>query len=151
MKTPIPTVCSFVLCSAAAWAVAGAPAMAEDNSEAVTKSYKEVEDAFGKVPDFVKAFPKNAFPGAWKEIKAIEFADGALTVKEKSLIALAVAAQIPCHYCVWADTFTARKSGATEDQIKEAVAVSALERHWSTVFNGMQVDFQQFKKDYGGE
>jgi AhpD family alkylhydroperoxidase len=151
MNTLILTVRNLVLCSALAWAAAGVPALAEDSSEAEAKTYREVEDTFGKVPDFVKAFPKNAFPGAWKEIKAIEFADGALTVKEKSLIALAVAAQIPCHYCVWADTFTARRSGATEDQIKEAVAVSALERHWSTVFNGMQVDFEQFKKDYGGE
>ncbi|RVC48193.1 carboxymuconolactone decarboxylase family protein, partial [Mesorhizobium sp. M4B.F.Ca.ET.088.02.2.1] len=24
-------------------------------------------------------------------------------------------------------------------------------RHWSTIFNGMQVDFEQFKKEMGGE
>ncbi|RUV09844.1 carboxymuconolactone decarboxylase family protein, partial [Mesorhizobium sp. M1A.F.Ca.IN.022.04.1.1] len=27
----------------------------------------------------------------------------------------------------------------------------AWPRHWSTIFNGMQVDFAQFKKEMGGE
>jgi hypothetical protein len=31
------------------------------------------------------------------------------------------------------------------------VAMAALTRHWSTVFNGMQVDFETFKKELGGE
>jgi hypothetical protein len=29
--------------------------------------------------------------------------------------------------------------------------MSALTRHWSTVFNGMQVDFDTFKKEMAGE
>ncbi len=136
---------------AAALALAAIPVFAEGGSDAADQAYREVADAFGKVPDFIKVFPRNAFPGAWEEVKTIEFSDGALTVKQKALIGLAVAAQIPCEYCIWADTFSARKAGATDAEIQEAVAVSALERHWSTVFNGMQVDFEQFKKDYAGE
>ncbi|TIV08931.1 MAG: hypothetical protein E5W02_22345, partial [Mesorhizobium sp.] len=42
-------------------------------------------------------------------VKAIELSDKtALTPKEKSLISLAVAAQIPCSYCIWSDTENAR-------------------------------------------
>jgi hypothetical protein len=29
--------------------------------------------------------------------------------------------------------------------------MSALTRHWSTVLNGMQIDFDTFKKEMGGE
>ena len=29
--------------------------------------------------------------------------------------------------------------------------MSALTRHWSTFLNGMQVDFDEFKKEVGGE
>jgi len=29
--------------------------------------------------------------------------------------------------------------------------MAALTRHWSTIFNGMQVDFDTFKKEMGGQ
>jgi len=126
------------------------PARADDAAEALAATYKDIEQAFGKVPEFIKAFPERGLPGAWAELKAIELSDGALPVKTKALISLAVSAQIPCHYCVWVDTMSARNAGATDEEIKEAVATAAVTRHWSTVFNGMQVDFEQFKKDLGG-
>ena len=129
-----------------------ASARGDDMSGSLAQTHKEIEQVFGKVPEFVKAFPEAALPGAWSEAKAIEFSDDtALSAKTKSLIALAVAAQIPCQYCIWSDTQSAKKAGASDEEIKEAVAVSALERHWSTVLNGMQVDLAQFKKDLGGE
>ncbi|RVC62927.1 carboxymuconolactone decarboxylase family protein, partial [Mesorhizobium sp. M00.F.Ca.ET.038.03.1.1] len=53
--------------------------------------------------------------------------------------------------CIWSDTENARHAGATDQEIQEAVAMAALTRHWSTIFNGMQVDFDQFKKEMGGE
>ena len=100
----------------------------------------------------MKLFPKAGIAGAWQELKAIEFSeDTALSPKVKSLISLAVAAQIPCNYCVWADTMAARQAGATDEEIAEAVTMAALTRHWSTFFNGMQIDFDQFKKELGGE
>ena len=39
----------------------------------------------------------------------------------------------------------------TPKEIAEAVTMSALTRHWSTFFNGMQVDLDTFKKELGGE
>jgi AhpD family alkylhydroperoxidase len=61
---------------------------------------------------------------------------GALDGKTKQLIALGVAAQIPCAYCVFAHTKAAKAAGATEAQIKEAIATAALVRFNSTMLNG---------------
>ncbi|TGQ51707.1 carboxymuconolactone decarboxylase family protein [Mesorhizobium sp. M1C.F.Ca.ET.193.01.1.1] len=124
------------------------PASADDYDAAI----KDIQSTMGGVPSFVKQFPKAGLPGAWAEVKAIELSDKtALSPKVKSLISLAVAAQIPCSYCVWSDTENAKRAGATDEEIQEAVAMAALTRHWSTIFNGMQVDMAQFKKDMGGE
>jgi AhpD family alkylhydroperoxidase len=71
----------------------------------------------------------------------------ALSGKNKSLIGLAVAAQVPCKYCVEADTQFARLQGATDAEIQEAVAMAALTRHWSTYLNGMQADEAQLRRD----
>ena len=128
--------------------LASAPARADDYDVAL----KDIQSTMGGVPSFVKQFPKAGLPGAWAEVKAIELSDKtALTPKEKSLISLAVAAQIPRSYCIWSDTEDAKRAGATEEEIQEAVAMAALTRHWSTIFNGMQLDLDQFKKEMSGQ
>ncbi|TIQ34410.1 MAG: carboxymuconolactone decarboxylase family protein [Mesorhizobium sp.] len=125
-----------------------APASADDYDTAI----KDIQSTMGGVPSFLKQFPKAGLPGAWAEVKAIELSDKtALSPKVKSLISLAVAAQIPCSYCIWSDTENAKRAGASDEEIQEAVTMAALTRHWSTIFNGMQVDLAQFKKDMGGE
>ncbi|RWA68435.1 carboxymuconolactone decarboxylase family protein [Mesorhizobium sp.] len=125
-----------------------APASADDYDAAI----KDIQSTMGGVPGFLKQFPKAGLPGAWAEVKAIELSDKtALPPKVKSLISLAVAAQIPCSYCIWSDTENAKRAGATDEEIQEAVAMAALTRHWSTIFNGMQVDLALFKKEMGGE
>jgi len=74
----------------------------------------------------------------------------ALDPKTKALPVLAVSAQIPCSCCIYDDTLNAKRAGATDEEIKEAVAVAALSRHWSTIFNGNQVDLETFKSEMGG-
>ncbi|RWD93963.1 carboxymuconolactone decarboxylase family protein [Mesorhizobium sp.] len=140
--------CLIAAAGALAAMLTSAPAQADDYDAAI----KDIQSTMGGVPGFVKQFPKAGLPGAWAEVKAIELSDKtALPPKVKSLISLAVAAQIPCSYCVWSDTENAKRAGATDEEIQEAVAMAALTRHWSTIFNGMQVDLAQFKKDMGGE
>ena len=70
-----------------------------------------------------------------------------LDIKTRELIALAVSAQIPCAYCVYAHDKNARAAGASEAEIREAVATAAHVRHWSTVLNGMGYDFEAFKME----
>ncbi|HMM64199.1 MAG TPA: carboxymuconolactone decarboxylase family protein [Mesorhizobium sp.] len=142
--------CRVSLLSAAACAsvLTIAAARADDYDATI----KDIQSTMGGVPGFVKQFPEAGLPGAWAEVKALELSDKtALPPKVKSLISLAVAAQIPCSYCIWSDTQDARRYGATDEEIREAVAVSALTHHWSTVFNGMQIDFDTFKKEMGGQ
>jgi alkylhydroperoxidase/carboxymuconolactone decarboxylase family protein YurZ len=50
---------------------------------------------------------------------------------------------------VFAHTVLARKHGATDAEIKEAVAVAALVRQWSTVLNGSAYDMKAFKAEFG--
>ena len=71
----------------------------------------------------------------------------ALSGKEKELIGLAVAAQIPCTYCIYFHTQAAKLNDATEAEVGEAVAMAAITRHWSTVLNGMQADPATFRQE----
>ncbi|MBB2972966.1 carboxymuconolactone decarboxylase family protein [Mesorhizobium sp. RMAD-H1] len=118
----------------------------------VEQTYRDIEATFGTVPTHFKAYPKSAVAGAWAMTKGLEIkGDNALEPKVKALINLAVAAQIPCRYCTWFETKMARTHGASEAEIAEAVTQAAYVRHWSTVLNGLQVDFETFKAEFGGE
>jgi AhpD family alkylhydroperoxidase len=98
-------------------------------------------------PPFVKAIaPQAAVSPAWQEWMAVFNPKGALDGKTKQLIGLAVAAQIPCQYCIYAHTLGAKHVGATDDQIKEAIAASTLVRKMSTDLNGSQHDMTDFRK-----
>ena len=125
-----------------------APTFAQDATRSLEATNEEIKSLFGKFPTFLEGYPKIALPGAWASTKALEFnGDTALTAREKALISLAVSAQIPCQYCIWADTVAAEQYGATKEQIGEAVAIAALARHWSTVFHGLQVDLKTFQEE----
>ena len=98
--------------------------------------------------DGLSSQAKAFIAGAWALTRDLEFSETtALAPKTKALISLAVAAQIPCQYCIWADTNGAKAAGATDEEIAEAVGMAAHTRHWSTIFNGLQIDFEQFKAE----
>lgn len=116
------------------------------------ETYKEIEATLGTVPTHIKAYPKAAVSGAWAMFKGLEVSEEAeLEPKVRSLINLAVAAQIPCQYCIWLETKMARANGATQEEIAEAVAHAGYVRHWSAVINGLQIDFETFKTEFGGD
>ncbi len=111
----------------------------------------EIQSMMGGVPSFIDGVADAALPGLWQTYMEFQANPGtALDPKTKSLISLAVAAQIPCTYCIWQDTREALAAGATQDEIEEAVATAAMTRAWSTIFNGTQVDFERFKAEMGG-
>ena len=125
-----------------------APALAQSADD----TYKEIESALGGVPTFVQQIAKSAVPGFWSLARDLEFSDKtALDPKTKALISLAVASQIPCQYCVWADTNTLKQLGATDQEIAEAVAMAGLTRFTSTQLYGLQADMETFRKELGGE
>ena len=99
-------------------------------------------------PAFYKnTFPEHALEDKLKAEATLIGNDAQLDAKTRELIALAVAAQIPCEYCVYAHNKNARAAGASEAEIREAVATAAHVRHWSTVLNGMGYDFENFKSE----
>lgn len=67
------------------------------------------------------------------------FAEGALTEREKCLIALAVAHTVQCPYCIEAYTKESMKHGADVEQMTEAVHVAVAIRGGASLVHGMQM------------
>ena len=67
------------------------------------------------------------------------FAEGALTAREKSLIALAVAHAIQCPYCIDAYTSDTLSKGVDEEQMMEAVHVAGAIRGGASLVHGIQM------------
>lgn len=66
------------------------------------------------------------------------FADGALSAREKSIAALAVAHAVQCAYCIDAYTQDALAKGFDLDQITEAIHVAAAIKGGSALVHGVQ-------------
>jgi AhpD family alkylhydroperoxidase len=133
----------LLILTAAGLALAGAAA-AQD----AARAYADIEKTLGAVPGMFTVFPEAGIAGAWDEFKSVQLnPDTALDGKTKELLGLAVASQIPCSYCIYFHTAAAKANGASEEEIKEAVAMAAIVRHWSTVLNGMQVDPATFRAE----
>src|SRR5881396_3068675 len=75
-------------------------------------------------PEVMKAF--------WAFDKAA-VADGAIPVKYKELIAVAVALTTQCPYCIDIHTGNARRAGATDAEIVEAAMIAAALRAGAAV------------------
>lgn len=67
------------------------------------------------------------------------FKEGALSEREKALIALAVAHCTQCPYCIDAYSKTCLEKGADLDQMTEAVHVAAAIRGGSSLVHGVQM------------
>ncbi len=62
---------------------------------------------------------------AWRKFSRTIFEDGALPVKTKEIIAVAVSHVTQCPYCIRAHTKKALESGATKEELMEAIWVAA--------------------------
>ena len=125
--------------ASAAWA---------DDKSSTDAARAEIKAAFGGVHTFVDAIADPALPGIWSEERNLILSkDTALDSKTKALILLAISAQVPC---IYSDTIDAKRAGAPDKVIAEAVAVSGMARNLSTILNGMQVDFATYKAEMVG-
>ena len=97
--------------------------------------YDEVDlKKFGKIGEFQKTLADKFF--SWYgEV----FGEGALTAKEKSLIALAVAHAVQCPYCIDAYTSSSYEKGYNEAQLMEAVHVAAAIKGGAALVHGVQM------------
>lgn len=67
------------------------------------------------------------------------FAEGALSTREKALIALAVAHTVQCPYCIEAYSKDCLKQGADLEQMTEALHVATAIRGGASLVHGMQM------------
>ena len=83
-----------------------------------------------------------ASPELWQKFLAwygAVFAEGALTEREKALIALGVAHAVQCPYCIDAYTQACLEKGSNIDQMTEAVHVAAAIRGGASLVHGVQM------------
>jgi len=100
------------------------------------KHYFDPEDLkkFGNIGDWQKPLADKFF--SWY---GDVMAEGALSEREKALIALAVAHTVQCPYCIDAYTSTCFEKGADEEQMMEAVHVAAAIKAGSSLVNSVQM------------
>jgi alkylhydroperoxidase/carboxymuconolactone decarboxylase family protein len=100
------------------------------------ETYYNPEDLkkFGNIGEFDKPLADKFFD-YYGEV----FREGALTAREKSLIALAVAHAVQCPYCIDAYTSDTLEKGVTEEQMMEAVHVAAAIRGGASLVHGVQM------------
>ena len=67
------------------------------------------------------------------------FAEGALSEREKALIALAVAHTVQCPYCIDAYSSACLEKGSDIEQMTEAIHVAAAIRSGSSLVHGVQM------------
>jgi 4-carboxymuconolactone decarboxylase len=67
------------------------------------------------------------------------FAEGALSEREKALIALGVAHAIQCPYCIDAYTQASLEKGSNLEQMTEAVHVASAIRGGASLIHGLQM------------
>jgi AhpD family alkylhydroperoxidase len=119
--------------------------------EALDAARSEMHSALGTVPPFIALLPEGAQAGAWAFMKGSSGnPDGEIPAKYRELIALGVAAQIPCAYCAYAHTAFAKANGATDAEVHEAIAYAGEVRLWSTILNGSQYNLDQWKAEIDG-
>jgi 4-carboxymuconolactone decarboxylase len=81
-------------------------------------------------------------PELWKKFLdwyTAVFADGALSEREKALIALAVAHTVQCPYCIDAYSTACLEKGSDLTQMTEAIHVAAAIRGGSSLVHGVQM------------
>ncbi len=81
-------------------------------------------------------------PELWEKFESwytAVFRAGALTEREKSLIALAVAHAVQCPYCIDAYTQACLEKGSNREQMTEAVHVASAIKGGAALVHGLQM------------
>ena len=100
------------------------------------KTYYDPADLrkFGKITEWSEELGNKFF-----EYYGKVFEEGALTAREKSLIALAVAHTEQCPYCIDAYTKDGLQRGITKEEMMEAIHVGAAIKSGATLVHGVQM------------
>ena len=99
-------------------------------------SYYDPKDLrkFGRITEWSESLGEKFF-----DYYNSVFKEGALTPREKSLIALAVAHTEMCPYCIDAYTKDGLERGITKEEMMEAVHVGAAKKSGATLVHGVMM------------
>lgn len=102
----------------------------------MSKTYYNPDDLrkFGKITEWSEELGEKFFDYYGKV-----FEEGALTAREKSLIALAVSHVLKCPYCIDAYTKDGLQKAITKEEMMEAVHVGAAIESGATLVHGVQM------------
>lgn len=89
---------------------------------------------FGKISEWNEELGEKFF-----DYYGSVFKDGALSAREKSLIALAVSHVVKCPYCIDAYTKDGLQKGITKEEMMEAVHAGAAIESGATLVHGVQM------------
>lgn len=101
-----------------------------------------------QAPAFLRdTYPPQALASTLQDMASLNASSAALGQKQRQLIGLAVAASVPCQYCVYFHTKAAKAAGASDAELKEAVAAAAETRKMSAVLYGNMYDMAAFRAE----
>lgn len=129
-------------------AVLATSAFAQEKSAAQIRA--EAQESFGASLPEIENYPDSMVRGAWVWMNDVEDGEGAIDPKTMQLIGLAVAAQIPCQYCIYYHRKAALALGASEQEVAEAAAIAGYVRNWSTVLYGTGANLESYQQIVDG-
>ncbi len=109
--------------------------------------YEDIRSTFGLVPVMFESIPDDSIEAEWRLFKHLQLEDGPVPNKFRELIGLGIAAATRCRYCAFYHTEVAKLFGASEAEIEAAMHYAKTVAGWSTYVNGLQVDFDRFRRE----
>ena len=118
----------------------------EDASKEVQMVYDDIKQTrnIDQVSNFWMAIANHppTLRRTWESLKEI-MADGALDVRTKEMIYLAISTNNGCEYCQASHGVAARKAGMTEDMFGELIAVVAMANETNRLVEGYSVPLDE--------
>lgn len=112
-----------------------------------TEVINEAQRIFGFVPSFIEESPEHVVGPVWDSVRDLLVKDTNILKKYKALVALAAAAFRKDRYLVHAAREYARHVGASDEEIRETLALAGDTSLFSTWLNGRRYDMNTFEKE----
>ena len=125
------------------------PIEENDAQGKVKEIYEEIKNTrqITEVPNFWKYLANNqdTLERTWTSLKQV-MQKGALDPVVKELIYVAVSVTNGCEYCIKSHSLAAKKKGATDEMLKEMIAVVGMANETNRLVEGYQVKVDDFLK-----
>ena len=125
--------------------------MVEESSATgkVKKVFEDIKSSRGitEIPNFWKMLANDPaeLERSWNSLKQV-MRKGALDTITKELIYVAVSITNSCEYCTKSHSYAAKKKGATDEMLKEMIAVVGLANKNNKLVDSYQVEVDDIYK-----